>query len=37
VREELIAARVWKLGDEPLGPELGEIVAERAKLIAIGM
>ena len=32
----MIAARVWKLGDEPLGPELGEIVAERAKLIAIG-
>ena len=32
----MIAARVWKLGDEPLGPELGEIVAERGKLIAIG-
>ena len=27
-REELRAARVWKRGDEPLGPELGEIVTE---------
>lgn len=27
MREELIAARVWKLGDEPFGPELGEIVS----------
>ena len=32
----MIAARVWKLGDEPLGPEFGEIVTERGKLIAIG-
>ena len=29
--------KIREHGDEPLGPELGEIVAERAKLIAIGM
>jgi len=30
----LIAARVWKLGDEPLGPEFGEI--SRQPLLAAG-
>jgi len=36
LREELIAAGVWKLGDETLGPELGQVVAERGKRIAFG-
>jgi hypothetical protein len=36
VGEELIAARVWKFGDEPFGAELGEIIAARGKRIAIG-
>jgi hypothetical protein len=36
VREELIAAGIWKLGDETFGPEFGEVVAERGKRIALG-
>ena len=35
MREELIATRVWELGDEAFGPELGEVVAERAERIAV--
>ena len=35
MRQELIAARVWELGDEAFGPELGEVVAERAERIAV--
>ena len=31
----VIAARVWELGDEAFGPELGEVVAERAERIAV--
>ena len=36
LRQELIAVGTWKLGDEPLGSQLGEIVAERGKRIAVG-
>ena len=32
----MIAAGTRKLGDEPLGSQLGEIVAERGKRIAVG-
>ena len=31
----MIAAGTWKPGDEPLGAQLGEIVAERGKRIAV--
>src|SRR5262249_6349243 len=36
LREDLIAAGVWKLGDETFGAQLGEIVAQRAERIAFG-
>ena len=36
VWKELIAARLWKLGDETLGAQLGEIVAEGRECIAFG-
>src|ERR1700726_111397 len=36
LREDLIAAGVWKLGDETLGAQLGEIVAQRGKRVAFG-
>ena len=32
----MIAAGTWKLGDESLGSQLGEIVPERGKRIEIG-
>jgi hypothetical protein len=35
LRQELVAAGTGKLGDEPLGSQLGEIVAERRKRIAL--
>ena len=34
--EELIAAGVWKLGNEPLGPQLGEVITQRGKRIVFG-
>jgi hypothetical protein len=36
VREELIAAGVWELGDEALGSELGEVVAKGGERIVGG-
>jgi hypothetical protein len=36
VGEKLIAAGIWKLGDETFGPKLGEIIAQGGEGIAVG-
>jgi len=37
LREELIAARIRKFGNETLGPQFGKIVAERGERIAFSL